>query len=112
MISNTTLMEKPPSLLGPPETLGNGRLEVYVLSARTLGDYMRLAWHFLVRPGHPATKLSHWTATRSARVDTVRRSRLVQADGDVIGRTPVEVQVFPKAIRVIVPKPPAPSAAR
>jgi len=30
---------------------------------------------------------------------------MVQADGEVIGRTPVEIQLVPKAVRVIMPKP-------
>ena len=34
---------------------------------------------------------------------------VVQADGEVIGHTPLEVHLIPKALRVIVPKPaPAP----
>jgi diacylglycerol kinase family enzyme len=28
----------------------------------------------------------------------------VQGDGEVIGETPVEIQVVPKAVRVLVPK--------
>jgi YegS/Rv2252/BmrU family lipid kinase len=112
MISSTTLMEKPPFLLGTPETLSDGQLEVYVLTARTLGDYVRLAWDVFMRPGRPAAKLSHWAATRSARVEVIRRSRMVQADGEMIGRTPVEIQMVPKAVHVIMPRPaPAPAPA-
>ncbi len=31
--------------------------------------------------------------------------QLVQADGEVIGHTPVEIQMVPKAVHVIMPKP-------
>jgi len=105
MISNTTLLENPPYVFGPPETLSDGQLEVYVVTARTLGDYMRLAWDLFARSGKPAAKLLHWTAGQSACIDTTRRARLVQADGEVIGRTPVIIQMVPKAIRVIIPIP-------
>jgi len=112
IVSSTTLMEKPPFLVGTPETLGDGQLEVYVLTARTLGDYIRLAWDVFMRPGRPAAKLSHWAATRSARIEVIRRFRMVQADGEMIGRTPVEIQVVPKAVHVIMPQPaPAPAAS-
>jgi diacylglycerol kinase (ATP) len=112
MISSTTLMEKPPFLLGTPETLGDGQLEVYVLTARTLGDYIRLAWEVFMQPGKPTAKLSHWAATRTARIEVMRRSRMVQADGEMIGRTPVEILMVPRAIHVIMPRPvPAPAVS-
>jgi len=105
LISNNTLLERPPFLFGPPETLGDGQLEVYVVTARTLGDYMRLVWDLLRRPGKPAAKLKHWAVKHSARIEAVRRLPLVQADGDMIGHTPVDIRLVPKAIRVIMPKP-------
>ncbi len=107
MISNNTLLEKPPFLFGPPETLNDGQLEIYLVTARTLGDYVRLVWGLFRRPGKSTPKLSHLGATHSVRIDAHRRSHLVQADGEVIGRTPVEVQLVPKAIHVIMPKPAA-----
>jgi diacylglycerol kinase (ATP) len=103
MISSTTLLDAPPFLLGPPETLSDGRLEVYVLTARTLGDYLRLAWDLFLRPGRSTARMSHWSATRSARIDAFRRSPLVQADGEMIGHTPVEIQLVPRAVHVITP---------
>jgi diacylglycerol kinase (ATP) len=111
MISNNTLLEKPPFLFGPPETLNDGQLEIYLVTARTLGEYVRLVWSLFRRPGEPAAKLSHLAATHSVRIEAHRRSRLVQADGEVIGHTPVEVQLVPKAIHVIMPKPASALAA-
>ena len=106
VLSNTTLLERPNFLFGPPESLFDGKLELYVLTARTLGDYLRLAWDLLFRSGKPAAKLSHWTVGRSVRIDAYRRSLLIQADGELIGRTPVEIHLEPKALRVIAPKSP------
>ena len=103
LISSPTLLEKPPFLLGPPDTLDDGQLEVYVVTAHTVGDYARLVWDLFRRPGQSAAKLSHLAATHSVRIEA-DRSHLVQADGEVIGHTPVEVLLVPKAIRVIRPK--------
>ena len=111
MISNTTLLKKPPMVFGPPETLGDGQLEVYALTAHNPWDYLRLMWDLFVRPGKPAAKLSHWTVRQSAHIDAPRRSPMVQADGEVIGHTPVEIKLVPKAIHVIMPKPASVSAA-
>lgn len=104
LISNSTLLEKPPFVFGPPETLDDGQLEIYVVTAHTLGDYTRLVWDLFRRPGKSAAKLSHLAATHSVRIEA-NRSHLVQADGEVIGYTPVEIQLVPKAIHVIMPKP-------
>ena len=89
--------------------LDDGQLEVYVVTAHTLSDYMRLVWDLFRRPGQSAAKLSHLAATHTIQIEA-NRSQLVQADGEVIGHTPVEVRLVPKAIHVIMPKP-APAAA-
>ncbi len=104
LISNTTLLESPPHLFGPPETLNDGQLEVYLVMAHTVGDYARLVWDLLRHPGQSAANLHHWTAKHSIRIDADRHAQLVQADGEVIGHTPVEIQLVPKAIHVITPK--------
>jgi YegS/Rv2252/BmrU family lipid kinase len=110
MISNTTLLEKPPFLFGPPETLNDGQFDIYVLTAQTLRDYIGLVWSLFRQPGQTAKKLSHLAATRSVRIEA-DHSRLVQADGEVTGHTPVEVKLIPKAIHVIMPRPvPVPAA--
>jgi diacylglycerol kinase (ATP) len=105
LISNTKLLEKEDFLFGPPENLSDGQFEVYLVSAHTLGDYVRLVWDLFRRPGQPAAKLYHWESQHSIRIDADRTSQLVQADGEVIGHTPVEIQMVPKAIHVIMPKP-------
>ena len=105
MISNTTLLKKPPFVFGAPETLGDGQFEVYVLTARWPWDYLRLVWDMFVRPGKPAAKLSHWVVKQSARIDAPGRFPMVQADGEVIGHTPTEIKLIPKALHVIIPKP-------
>ena len=105
LISNTTLLEKENLLFGPPETLNDGQLEVYLVTAHTLGDYVRLVWDLFRRPGQPMAKLYHWESQHSIRIEAGRTPQLVQADGEVISHTPVEIQIVPKAIHVIMPKP-------
>jgi diacylglycerol kinase (ATP) len=107
LISNITLLEAPPHLFGPPETINDGQLDVYMITAQTLGDYLHLAWDLLRHPGQSTRESNHWGVQRSIRIDTNRHPQLVQGDGEVIGHTPVEVQIVPKAIRVIMPTPKA-----
>jgi diacylglycerol kinase family enzyme len=103
LISSPTLLERPPYVFGPPETLSDGRLEVYLIAAQTLGDYARLVWDILRRPGQSSATLRHWTARQAVRIESAGRPRLVQADGEVIGYTPIEVELAPRALRVIRP---------
>lgn len=105
LISNPTLLEAPPHLFGPPETLNDGQLEAYLVTAHRLGEYLRLAWFLLRHGGRSATTFQHWTGQKSIRIEADQRPQMVQADGEVIGHTPVEVQLVPKALRVIMPKP-------
>jgi diacylglycerol kinase family enzyme len=104
LISSTTLLEKPPLLFGPPETLGDGQLEVYVVTARTIGDYLRLAWDVFFRSDKRAAKMSHWEVRRAASIAALGRPSLAQADGEMIGNTPVEIALVPRALHVIIPK--------
>jgi YegS/Rv2252/BmrU family lipid kinase len=104
LISNTKLLEKEDLLFGPPENLSDSQLEVYAVTAHTLGDYMQLVWDLFRRPGQPAAMLYHWESQHSICIDADRTPQLVQADGEVISHTPVEIQLVPKAIHVIMPK--------
>jgi YegS/Rv2252/BmrU family lipid kinase len=103
LISNTTFLEKATSLYGPPETLTDGQFEVYLTTADSLGDYLHLLWDLLRGSGRPGAKLSHWESQKSIRIEAAR-TQLVQGDGEVIGQTPVEVQLVPRAVKVIMPK--------
>jgi diacylglycerol kinase (ATP) len=104
MISNPTLLDEPPHLFGPPETLNDGQLEAYLVTAHTVREYLELVWETLRHPGQSVAKLRHWVAQKSIRIETDGKSQLVQADGEVIGHTPVEVEIVRKAIHVIMPR--------
>ncbi|HZD56785.1 MAG TPA: hypothetical protein VE136_08690 [Anaerolineales bacterium] len=38
------------------------------------------------------------------RLDVQNQIKLVQADGEVIGRTPVNIRLVPRGIRLVVPE--------
>lgn len=105
MISNSTLFEAPPQLFGSLDTLKDGTIEVYWLKAKSWRDYLQLAWGLIRRPGQSDSKMTHLEAKNNIRIESVRHSQLVQADGEVIGQTPVDVRLEQKALRVIKPKP-------
>jgi diacylglycerol kinase (ATP) len=90
---------------GPDIRVDDGHLDVWILSARTLLDYPR--YILRIAAGRAASPRAHFI-TAERRV--VIRSAVplpVQADGDVIGTTPVEIEVMPGALNVIAPDEPA-----
>ncbi len=105
LVSNTTLLDAPPHLFGPPETLNDSQLEAYWVTAHSIREYLQLAWEMIRRPAHSRAKLQHWSGKNKVRIETSGHPQLVQADGEVIGYTPVEVELVPRALHVIMPKP-------
>jgi len=110
LISNSTLLDKPPHFFGPAETLNDGQLEAYLVTADTLVNYLQLVWNLFRRPGQRAVVVHHGVARQSIHIDADQYPRLAQADGEVIGRTPLVVEMVPRAIQVIAPRP-APAVA-
>lgn len=92
---------------GPVICIDDGRLGVWVLSMKTIGDYARYVAGVLSgRALHPGARFIRATGTVAIRSGIPMP---VQADGDMIGTTPVSVEILPGALAVLVaPEPAAP----
>jgi diacylglycerol kinase (ATP) len=103
MAANMKFMGLQPQLEGVEIDPCDGQLDVFILRTRGLIDYLDVLLRFVLRSkprGHPTLRYLPVTD----RLTLVTRSRLtVQADGEVIGKTPVEIRLVPQALRVIVP---------
>ena len=104
LVSNSKIGSKPPYLFGEREGYQDGRLEVNILTAEKTGEFINLAWELLLDPEASKSSLHELSVRRSLRLDVEGLPMTVQGDGEVIGETPVEIQVVPKAVRVLVPK--------
>jgi YegS/Rv2252/BmrU family lipid kinase len=80
--------------------LDDGRMEVYALQARTMWGLLHLAWSRLL--GRQDPNIRHWSAESSVTIRS-ESSLTVQADGEVIGQTPVEVEMVPGGLSIVVP---------
>jgi diacylglycerol kinase family enzyme len=67
-------------------------------------NYLAVVWNMLFRREELKPGLWHIPVWNTIRIDSIRTKLPVQADGDPIGTTPVEVRMIPKAIRVVVPR--------
>lgn len=80
----------------------DGHVDVCILRTRHPVDYARLAWHALLRQQRRDPAFRSIPARRSIVIEA-NRPLPVQGDGEVIGQTPVRIEVLPSAIPVIVP---------
>jgi diacylglycerol kinase (ATP) len=104
LVSNGTLLKDPPQPIGPPETFNDGQLDVYIVTARTIYDYVKVAWNVIFNPRNRKIRLRRLAARQSIVIDPGPRVLPVQADGDWIGETPAEIRLVPAAVYVVVPQ--------
>lgn len=67
-------------------------------------EYITTLWDLLLRRSPKRKNLRHLKVKKSISINAVRRPEPVQADGETIGQTPVEIRVASGAIPVVVPK--------
>lgn len=80
----------------------DGRLDVIVVNVQRFTDYLRVAWRILLGLKRRGPTVTIYPVRREVTI-SVNRNLPVQADGELIGRTPVTVAVVPHALGVIVP---------
>lgn len=88
--------------LGPGIRSDDGLLDLCVFSPRTLRDSVRVMWR-LWRKDFRSDACVLYAPGRRIRVETVP-PRMAQADGELIGVTPLEITVAPRAALMLVPR--------
>ena len=88
--------------LGPGIEQDDGLLDLCVFSPRTLGDAVRVLWRML-RKDFGDDPCVAYRAGRRFRIAT-DPPRAAQADGELLGRTPLVIQVEPLAARLLLPR--------
>jgi diacylglycerol kinase (ATP) len=102
LVANGGVLGVPPFRWGPHIRPNDGRVDVCIVSARTALDYLGLAWHTLLGQQRRDRHLRYLSAQQGIIV-SADHALPVQGDGEIIGETPVHIQVVPDALRVIVP---------
>jgi YegS/Rv2252/BmrU family lipid kinase len=80
----------------------DGLAEIFIIKARTILDLPQLIWQVFVKPEQRTPKYRKISAVKRILITTIPPV-FVQADGELLGMTPVNVKVLPKIIRVIAP---------
>lgn len=102
VIANSNVIGMPPFRWGSHVRLDDGKLDVCIVRARSAPDYVRLTWSILLGQQRRDPGVRYLCAERSISIN-VDQPLPVQGDGEIIGQTPVQAQVVPNALRVIVP---------
>lgn len=102
VIANGGVMGQPPFRWGPDIDPADGQIDVAVLQSRNLADLLALAWHMLLGR-HRRSRRAHYYQAHDTISITTNKPLPIQADGEIIGDTPIEVRVRRSVLPVIVP---------
>jgi YegS/Rv2252/BmrU family lipid kinase len=98
-ISNCGTIARAVYPTGPDIRADDGHLDVWILEMEKVSDYVRYLVG-IVFGRRPNAKF--FTASRQVTIQS-RRPLTAQADGDLIGNTPLEVEVLAEALTLVVP---------
>ncbi len=104
LVANVGTLGQPPFRWAPDIRPDDGFLNLCLIRTQSLWDTCGIAWRIL--RGHREPDPSRSTYRIQQKVTIGLRNRRhplpVQADGEIIGETPVEIQLEKSAIRVVV----------
>lgn len=103
LVANSGTLGQPPFRWGPSIRPDDGCLNVCVFRPVSLFDHGRLFWNVLRGRHRDEPNIQYHEATRSVQISSLEPLP-VQADGEIIGQTPIELSLIPGALRVLVPK--------
>ena len=88
--------------IGPDIEPDDGVIDLCILSGRTFLDFAGIGCDFLTGQHHRNRRVRYLKARRSIALDS-RPGLPVQGDGEIVGRTPIEIGIRPAAVPVAVP---------
>ncbi|HWC46517.1 MAG TPA: diacylglycerol kinase family protein [Casimicrobiaceae bacterium] len=104
MIANFGAVLSDRITFGPGIRFDDGVLDACFYSPRNMRDATRIMWR-LLRRDFTSDDAMLYRSGRHIRVETTP-PRLAQADGELLGMTPLEIEIAPQAVRLLVPKQP------
>lgn len=101
LVANAGTLGMPPFKWGPNISPVDHKLDLCVVNVRTVGDYLRLLRQLLT--GRQSGSNVTYRRIHRQAIITTDRPLPVQADGEIIGETPIHIDVVPGSIQIIVP---------
>lgn len=104
MIANFGAVLSDRITLGPGIRADDGVLDACLYSPRNVRDALRIMWR-LLRKNFASDEAMLYRSGKHIRVETTPPV-MAQADGELLGMTPMEIEVEPHAVRLLVPTQP------
>ncbi|HKQ56681.1 MAG TPA: phosphatase PAP2 family protein [Candidatus Eisenbacteria bacterium] len=108
VVANAATLGTKPFTWGPDVDPTDGVADVCIFEVRRRRHVFDLAWNVLTGR-HEESRHTRFLPVRDDVTIDCREKMPVQGDGEMLGKTPVRVDVVPEAVRVVVP--PAPEEA-
>lgn len=103
LVANCRTLGQKPFSWGPHIRLDDGKADVCIVKAKTLLEYLKVTLAMLTGRHRESPIVSYLEATSTVEIAS-SRPLPVQADGEIIGETPITVEVVPGAVRIITPE--------
>lgn len=91
-----------PIAAAPDASVQDHTFDVFVLGGAKRGSLYKTAWKWL-RGKHMGDPNARFFTTQKLTVHSLRRPLKANVDGEINDRTPLEMEVLPGALRVVVP---------
>lgn len=103
LVMNSVTLGDPGRYLNLGIENDDGILDLFVIQSKTILDYFRVFMNLILQKTHQDPDVQRFSVEKSL---DIRGGRFlqVQADGEMIGYTPVELNLIPGAVAIIVPK--------
>jgi len=101
LICNSGNLGRAGIVLSSGVSVRDGLLDVFVLQQANLANLLALTRDVLTQTEPTTPTLQHWQGREITLV--AKPNQTIQADGEVLGQTPVSAKVLPGVVRVIVP---------
>jgi YegS/Rv2252/BmrU family lipid kinase len=84
-------------------SLQDNELTVFALGGSTKKELFKASWHWL-RRSHKEAREVPFFETKHLRVESMGRRIKANVDGEINEHTPLEISVWPRALKVVVPQ--------
>jgi len=88
--------------LFPKASLNDGLLDLLIVSPRGFFDYLPIMLKIITKQPYDKSKKIQYFQAKQIEIQT-KPALFVQADGDIVGKTPVKIEVIPESIEVLTP---------
>jgi diacylglycerol kinase (ATP) len=101
LLSNVATITRP-LRWGPDIKPDDGRIDINIIRGKNILDYLLTAYDVMPGGPRPTAHIRRLHARESIIIQSSETLR-VQGDGDLIGETPLEARVIPRAVKVLIP---------